>query len=504
MRLVSRLLSIWTLSLAGLVSACGSRTSLAGFDRPSTTDGASGGGPTGIGGSPGSGASAPSGGAPSTGGVGTGGGGLDECPPGSIDDGDPRTPCTPCPPGTYAVPVDRSCEPWTECPWEQPELYPPSSTADRLCAGLQHFRQFGSYELDQAFDVVVDPQGNVYVSGFTFGSLDAENSGQADAFVRKYSPAGEVLWSHQLGSSGLDNAFRLLLDPFGRLNVLVSQTAQATLWIFDPDGTLTVEQGRPDGAVDEAVDALGSHYFTRSLRQSDGTLDIELSKLDLYGSPLWTVLLDAGETEAPAALAVLSGGDLILAGSTNGSMFRANPAGEFEAFVARFTSEGTLVWGSQFVALPHTYLSSLAVDSADRIYVVGSTSVDATSVDDGFVARLASAGTLEWVHSHGTVDADDFRDVTVDQLDRVTVVGTTWGALSGGQQGEQDGFVARILEDGSLGETIQFGTPSADQADGIAAAPDGAFFVVGMTQGGLEDVENFGSLDAYVLRVTPF
>ena len=59
--------------------------------------------------------------------------------------------------------------------------------------------------------LAVDPNG-VYVSGQTFGSLNASgNRGGSDAFVRKFSPAGSLLWSRQFGTSKGDDAGAVVL-----------------------------------------------------------------------------------------------------------------------------------------------------------------------------------------------------------------------------------------------------------------------------------------------------
>jgi hypothetical protein len=347
--------------------------------------------------------------------------------------------------------------------------------------------------VDQAQDVAVDPASNVHVSGFTFGSLDAVNSGDADGFVRQYSPAGEVAWAMQRGGPGFDNAFRLKLDLVAQAHAVVGQEGQTALWMIDSDGVLLSEQILGDEGMDVAVDAEGMRFFPRYADLGDGTSDILLSKLGFNGSVLWNIPLNGGDLEGPSAVEVLPDGDAILAGTIDG-----------EAFVARFSTLGDQLWSVQFAAQAQTAVYGLAVDSKQRLYVVGLTRPSATAVSDGFVAQVSPDGVLQWVFAYGTSAADEILDVTVDGQDQVTVVGTTWGAFGEGDQGEQDAFVARILPDGGLGQVLQFGTSSADHANAIAAAPDGAFFVVGTTAGAFPGFQNAGAHDAYVGRLPPF
>lgn len=65
-------------------------------------------------------------------------------------------------------------------------------------------RQFGTSTWDYGTGVTTDGAGDVFVSGYTAGSLGGPSAGETDAFVRKFSPAGEVKWTYQFGSTGSD------------------------------------------------------------------------------------------------------------------------------------------------------------------------------------------------------------------------------------------------------------------------------------------------------------
>src|SRR5688572_6704340 len=65
--------------------------------------------------------------------------------------------------------------------------------------------QFGTREADEADAVAVDPAGNLYVAGQTFGALPGHTSeGMIDAFLRRYDAHGVEIWTRQFGSSERD------------------------------------------------------------------------------------------------------------------------------------------------------------------------------------------------------------------------------------------------------------------------------------------------------------
>lgn len=67
-------------------------------------------------------------------------------------------------------------------------------------------RTFGSESAIQVYDMQIDASGNVYMCGnyrhtVNFGSFELTSLGDADGFIVKMSPAGEVLWATSFGSN---------------------------------------------------------------------------------------------------------------------------------------------------------------------------------------------------------------------------------------------------------------------------------------------------------------
>ncbi len=92
---------------------------------------------------------------------------------------------------------------------------------------LNWVRQFGTPEIDEAYAVAIDPQGNVYVAGSSFGDIDGPRSGNTDAFLAKYLPGGQLEWLAGYGSEADDLALGIALDAFG--NIYVSGASTGTL-----------------------------------------------------------------------------------------------------------------------------------------------------------------------------------------------------------------------------------------------------------------------------------
>lgn len=83
-------------------------------------------------------------------------------------------------------------------------------------------RQFGTGAYDYTTAMAVDPSGNVFVTGYTWGVFPGQmggGGGSADAFVLKYDGAGNLLWTAQYGTNYEDYAGGIAVDGSGNIYV---------------------------------------------------------------------------------------------------------------------------------------------------------------------------------------------------------------------------------------------------------------------------------------------
>ena len=83
----------------------------------------------------------------------------------------------------------------------------------------QWTKQLGTSSGDRAYGVAVDSSGNVYAAGYTAGALDGSNAGSYDLFVVKYNSSGTRQWTKQLGTSGDDRANGVAVDSSDNIYV---------------------------------------------------------------------------------------------------------------------------------------------------------------------------------------------------------------------------------------------------------------------------------------------
>lgn len=327
-------------------------------------------------------------------------------------------------------------------------------------------RQIGTASYDGGDSVAVDSSGNVYITGYTQGSLEGASAGGPDAFLMKFDSSGTELWRQQIGSAAHDYSNSVALD--GSDNVYISGYTSGSL-----EGT------------------------------SAGDNDAFLIKFDSSGSELWTKQLGTVESDLSRSLAVDSSGNAYISGHTTGSLEGTN-AGDSDAFLTKFDSSGTELWRQQIGTASVDISLSVAIDSLGNAYISGGTLGDlggahAGGLWDAFLTKFDSNGTELWIKQIGTVENDLSRSVAVDGSGNVYISGNTNGSLEGTNAGVRDAFLMKLDSNGSELWAQQIGTTGHDASDSVAIDNLGNAYISGNTNGSLEGT-NAGSYDVFLTK----
>lgn len=156
---------------------------------------------------------------------------------------------------------------------------------------------------------------------------------------------------------------------------------------------------------------------------------------------LKTMVSPNGYNAESQSVAADSSGNVIVAGDFNKTVdFGSGPSSSIignNVFIAKYTSQGGLLWAKTFVATGMDYAKSVAVDSQNNIIVAGYFSgtmdfggVALTAPDpyqvnfpDMFVAKYSPSGSLLWVRQFGGSKGDFGTAVAVDGSDNVVLAG---------------------------------------------------------------------------------
>ena len=290
----------------------------------------------------------------------------------------------------------------------------------------QWTRLLGSAASDSAWSVGVDGSGNVYISGFTAGSLgDQTNSGGTDAFLAKYNPSGTLQWVRQLGNATLTYSYAVAVASSG--NAYISGMTRGSLdgetnvgiqdifvakynssgarqWtrmlgsaVFDYCYSVAVDASEN---VYVAGDSYGHFDGWSNTDVSGTTEDLFLAKFNASGTKQWSVFHGGTGNDVASGLAVDSSGNAYISGNTNAALDGFTPAGSHDLILIKYDTSGTRQWTSMLGTTAGDYARSVAVDGSGNTYMTGNTSenLDGASNaggNDGFIVKHDTSGNLQ-------------------------------------------------------------------------------------------------------------
>jgi uncharacterized protein (UPF0548 family) len=331
-----------------------------------------------------------------------------------------------------------------------------SGKCKEACATTFFTKRLGTNMDDYGQEVAVDSSGNVYIAGYTYGSMDGFNTGGFDMFLVKYDAAGTKQWTRQLSTKSGVDIWQV------RIGVAV-----------DSSGNIYVT-----GITTVALD--GNTYA--------GSYDMFLVKYDSDGNKQWTRQLGTGTYDYGNDVAVDASGNVYVSGSTYGSLDGNTSAGDWDMFLVKYDSEGQKQWTKQLGTGTTDYGFGVAVDNSGNIYVSGSTYGNLGGVQYGgydmFLVKYNSAGDVQWTKQMGSTDSDSALSgcrVAVDSTNGyVYITGDTLGSIDGQPfSGNYDVYLMKYDVDGNYQWTRMLGGTSTDAGLNVAVDADGYVYVTG-------------------------
>ncbi len=324
------------------------------------------------------------------------------------------------------------------------------------------YQQLGS---QPNVSMAINTAGNLFVTGATWDSLDGSQQGLGDAFLRKYNAAGTLLWTKQLGTS-------------------------------DYDESLSV-----------SVDASGNAFITGHTRGSlggtnQGDYDVFLSKYNTSGSLLWTQQLGSSSYDYSYSVAVDSSGNALITGETGGSLGGTHQGGYWDAFLLKYDSSGALLWKNQLGTTGSDGSQAVTVDAAGSAFITGFAGGPLSTPQyggfDAFLAKYSDNGTLLWATLLGTDAADDGFSTATDTRGNIFIAGRSVESRVAPHTGSSDAFLSKCDANGKLLWTRSLGeAANCDEGLRVAVDASGNVYMSGYTDGSLGG-PNLGGGDVFL------
>ncbi len=256
----------------------------------------------------------------------------------------------------------------------------------------------GGADFDYGYDIAVDAEQHVYVSGHfqgtaQFGVTTLQSTGSSDVFAAELDQNGNWLWARVAGGTGADECFGIMADVSGNVFICgnFSGTAQ-----FGP----------------QPLESMGGN-------------DIFVAKLDAEGSWLWAISGGSAQNDRAWDIEPAPKGCVCLAGSFQQAGFFGTitlaGSGENDIVAAKVSGEGTWLWALAAGGTGSDSGLGISVRPNGEIYVsgcynngchFGNINYGSYGAEDIFVARVNLTEPDEnYVLSSFTASITDQNDV---------------------------------------------------------------------------------------------
>ena len=371
-------------------------------------------------------------------------------------------------------------------------------------------------EASEGDGIAIDKSGNVYISGIVYSDSGIASKGayqttcdtiNGSVFLAKFNPSGNLLWGTYYGGSIYDWNAYVAADISG--NVYITGTTFSTsgmatkgayktsgdsiasdifLAKFNSAGSLLwgTYYGGGNQNVGWSIATYDTNVYITGLTGSSSGIATKgayqtwdggayLTDFSASGALLWGTYY-GGDDNGLSVATDISGNIYITGAADNGNSIDIATSGAYQtsfgggfsdAFLAKFSSKGNLLWGTYFGGSGQDGGISLAFDKSGNVYMSGgtnSTSGIATSgayqtsfaggspYGDGFIAKFTTKGNLLWATYYGGSGDDQTFGISTDSSNNLYVTGyteslsgiATSGAYQTSLSGIDDAFLAEF------------------------------------------------------------
>jgi hypothetical protein len=370
----------------------------------------------------------------------------------------------------------------------------------------------GSHE--HARSIALDASGNIFIAGDYNGLVDFDPGvgfsfkdvkGASDIFVAKYDSQGNFIWAKTFGGVGIESCRDMSLDAFG--NLIITGVYQGTS-DFDPNGgVISMTSAGQFDAFLLKLDVSGNYVWAKSIQSANSNyvnqvIVDHIGNINIVGD--FQGIADFDPSNATFSMTTI--------GNKSAFFAKYSPQGQF--------INATMIGGSGFEigkAIAVDLQDNIYITGDFRGVVdfdpSGSTHfVTSSGIRDIFVAKYTTQGELVWANKIGGTGDDQATAITLDNNNEVFVAGYFNGSMTLSNlktftsAGNTDIILARYDSDGLLKYAVCYGGGNGDEAIGLIANNTGDIYNIGWIQGvsnfGNTTLNSAGDRDIYLAKTT--
>jgi len=390
---------------------------------------------------------------------------------------------------------------------------------------------FGGPKNEQSSSLAVDSKDNLYVGGSTqsasgiasAGAYQTSFSGEnVNGFIAKFSTSGSRIWSTYFGGNGTGSGMGgefiagISLDLFD--NVVICGSTSS----------------------DSGISSTGAYQTSYG-----GGFDAFIAKFSSTGSRTWSTYFGGTNPDQGEGVTTDKIGNIYITGATQSTSNIAT-SGAYQssfikktlsnnygyAFIAKFTSQGGLIWSTYFGGNRSDEGERITIDVFGDVLISGFTNSSTGIATSGayqtinydnyndFIAKFSASGARIWSTYYGTVGNFGGSRITSDLTGNIFITGTTDSfppILSAGAYqtsyggGYSDVFIAKFSPSGTRLWGTYFGGSGVDEGTSLIVDTLGNLYISGLTSstsniatlGAFQTTYGGGQYDGFIAKFSP-
>jgi hypothetical protein len=340
-------------------------------------------------------------------------------------------------------------------------------------------KTYGGTSYDYASSVVHTSDGGYVLAGYT----SSYGAGGDDFWLVKTSSAGIVQWNKTYGGTSYDRASSVVQTSDGGYAIagytssygagdydfyLVKTNAAGTMQWNKTYGGTSDEYAYSVVQTGDGGYALAGGTYSYGA----GIYDFWLVKTDAAGTMLWSKTYGGAYPDSASSVVQTSDGGYALAGYTY-----SYGAGSLDFWLVKTDSAGTLQWNKTYGGTSYDYASSVVHTSDGGYVLAGYTSSYGAGINDFWLVKTDSAGTLQWNKTYGGT-SDEYANSVVQTGDGgYALAGSTYSYGAG----SLDFWLVRTDLFGNALWNKTYGGANDDSAYSVVQTVDGGYAIAGST-----------------------
>lgn len=286
-------------------------------------------------------------------------------------------------------------------------------------------------------------------------------------------------------------------------NVSIITTATATVGgvpVIAADNNGHVYFG---GNFNSGITLSNKNNYPNQTLLSAGLSDFYIAKYDNQGWLLWVKQFGSSYTDGISKVKVDYVGNIIITGYFGGTVnfggISKTAIGDTDAFIAKYSSSGNLVWVKTISGVDLKSINGLTTDNNGNIYITGDflntvnfDSITKTSLGgyDVFFAKYDENSNIQWVKTITGTNSESSKDIEIDNSGNLYLIGnfagtTLFDNVSRTTVGLNDIFLTKYDSNGNILWVKTFGSIRNESGQLVSIDSWGNVYISGYFSGSL-------------------